>query len=534
MNLLRREPAGILDGTSGRVRAASLGSIFRRAAYRASRLTTKQLVIATCLFGMLITLGHRPFSHMEVGDTAFYDYIAQSILRGQLPYRDTVDIKFPGSAYLSALAMAAGHLVGLRDIMAVRALYVLLAGLFSGATFLVAAVYLRSRAAGIIASLIPLALPHFGEWVTTGTEPKLPLMVCGLLTLLLIAWDRPFWAGVCGMTACLFWQPGLMFVGTAFLIFSRYLTNWRDLRVVKLAAGAALPLAGMLFYFYHKGALGDLWSWTIVYNYSVFGPDAQRGVMEAAFHIWRIAARVFQMGALLVPLGIIGSVLYAWSRINPKRHLRAALREPDLYLDALLWPPLVYFVFSLVNFQAGPDLLPLLPFIAIFAAWFFVETSRWLARRPQPARWSGIQWTAAVPAAVVALLLLAAAFSLATYRLPGWAIREQERIIKPIAEALGPDDKIYVHGSSELLVLFGRPNLTPYLFLDWGADEFAARRRGVPFSEIVAEMEAQAPKVVALSRLKVVEHRDDFHTWVEQHYTQMPLPGYDGIYIRRP
>ncbi|HKP13545.1 MAG TPA: hypothetical protein VJZ91_15600, partial [Blastocatellia bacterium] len=92
----------------------------------------------------------------------------------------------------------------------------------------------------------------------------------------------------------------------------------------------------------------------------------------------------------------------------------------------------------------------------------------------------------------------------------------------------------YVHGTTELLVLTNRANLNPYLFLDWGADEFAAARRGVPFSELVAEMEAQAPKVVALSRLKVVRRRDDFRRWVEAHYTQMSVPGYDGIYVRKP
>jgi hypothetical protein len=91
-----------------------------------------------------------------------------------------------------------------------------------------------------------------------------------------------------------------------------------------------------------------------------------------------------------------------------------------------------------------------------------------------------------------------------------------------------------VHGTSEILVLLNRPNLNPYLFLDWGADEFAARRLGVPFSELVAEMDAAAPKLVALSRLKVVGHRDDFLSWVAQHYAHHELNGYEGLYIRNP
>src|SRR5207244_7261140 len=158
-----------------------------------SQWTTAQTGMALFCFAIVITFGYRPFSQMVIGDTAFYDYIAQSIRRGQLPYRDTVDIKFPGAAYLSALAMAVGHLFGLRDVLAVRALYLLLTGLFSALIFLVAAHYLRSRLAGAIAALIPIGLPRFGEWVTSGTEPKLPLMVAGLLALLMIAKGRPFW-----------------------------------------------------------------------------------------------------------------------------------------------------------------------------------------------------------------------------------------------------------------------------------------------------------------------------------------------------
>src|SRR5262249_15134196 len=157
-----------------------------------------------------------------------------------------------------------------------------------------------------------------------------------------------------------------------------------------------------------------------------------------------------------------------------KRHLWTALAATDLYLDALLWPPLVYFAFSLINFQAGPDLLPLLPFIAIFAGGFFVAAAGWLSRSPLTAKWIAVEWSAALPATVCGLLLLGAMFCVATYHLPGWPMREQERILKPVADALGPDDRIYTHGSAELLVLLGRPNLTPYLFLDWGADDFAA------------------------------------------------------------
>jgi hypothetical protein len=338
------------------------------------------------------------------------------------------------------------------------------------------------------------------------------------------------------MLACLFWQPGLMFVGAAGLVFSRYLTTWRDLRAVKVIAGAAVPLAVVFLYFYLKGALGDLWAWTITYNYSVFGPDAERGLVEAIAHVWKIAVRVFQNQIALVPLSLVGFALFAVARVIEKRRLRHALRSADLYRDALVWPPLVYFAFSLVNFQAGPDLLPFLPFIALFAGWFFVEAGRWLASLPSLSkRWPRVEWRMVLPAMAFGLLMIIALFNSVTFRLSTWSLGGQEEVLRPVTSLLGPADKIYVHGTTELLVLTGRANLNPYLFLDWGADEFAAARRGVAFSDLVAEMEAEAPKVVALSRLKAVRRRDDFLRWVEAHYTPMNVPGYEGsIYLRKP
>src|SRR5438309_8721121 len=72
------------------------------------RTDRRTLGIIAFLFGAALMLAYRPWSQLEVGDPAVYDYIAQSILRGQMPYRDVVDIKGPGGAYLSALAMLAG------------------------------------------------------------------------------------------------------------------------------------------------------------------------------------------------------------------------------------------------------------------------------------------------------------------------------------------------------------------------------------------------------------------------------------------
>jgi len=341
--------------------------------------SVRSLALMAFVIGAAVVVMQRPFSKPEAGDPAIYDYIAQSILRGQIPYKDVVDIKGPGASYLSAVAMFTGKLMGIRDVIAVRMLNVLMVGLLSSLTFLVAQVYFRSRAAGLIAFMVPLMRYQFVEFMIEGTQPKLPMIIFGMLTLLAIARDKPFFAGVCSMLSCLCWQPGLMFTGIAFLMFSRYLTSWRDRRAFKVVFGAAIPLAGVLSYFYARRALGDLWAWTITYNYTVFGPDAESGLGAAVDHLWIVMRRTFERDIILVVLASIGLLMFCIERVIAK--INYALRSPNLFADAVLFPPLVYLVFSLINFQGGPDTIPFFPFIGLFAGWALVRFARLIESR---------------------------------------------------------------------------------------------------------------------------------------------------------
>jgi hypothetical protein len=98
---------------------------------------------------------------------------------------------------------------------------------------------------------------------------------------------------------------------------------------------------------------------------------------------------------------------------------------------------------------------------------------------------------------------------------------------------LAPDDKIYVHGTVEILVLLNRPNLNPYVLLDWDADNFAGTRIPGGWNAIMDDMEAQAPKLVAISRLRTVTHRTDLERWVQDHYDKLDMFKYERVFTRK-
>jgi hypothetical protein len=75
--------------------------------------------------------------------------------------------------------------------------------------------------------------------------------------------------------------------------------------------------------------------------------------------------------------------------------------------------------------------------------------------------------------------------------------------------------------------------LNPYVFLDSGKDNYLAARTPGGFKTIIEQMESQAPKLVVLSRLGAVAHREDIEAWANEHYEKLPFNGYD-VYLRRP
>lgn len=489
------------------------------------------LALAVFLLTLVVLLMYRPFSRGEIGDQATWDYIAQSIVRGELPYRDVIANKAPAAGYFSALAITVGKLAGIRDVLAIRLLGILLTGVLSALTYLVTEAYFQSRVAALTAFLIPLTVSRFDDWMVGGTEPKLSMIVFGVLTLWLIARDKPFWAGVCSMLSCLSWQPGLLFAGAAFLVFSKYLTSWRDLRALKTVLGAAVPLAVFVGYFASKHALGDVWFWTMTYNYGVYAPATARTLGDSLRHMWNLILRVFDADVAVAALSLAGYAVFGWRQIRARLRRRGGLSSTELFRDALIIAPAVYFLFCMVNLQAGPDLIPLFPFIGMFAALFLVECSRAIAR--QNIRLAALEHWLPRAALMIALTLTVwrAGINLGA---PILTLQQQDKEFETVSNLLGPDEKLYVHGTLELLVLLNRPNLNQYVFLDRGKDEYIAAVKEGGINAWLDEIEAQTPKIVALSRLSKVGHRDELTRWVESRYESLGLPGYEEIYVRKP
>ncbi|HWN99158.1 MAG TPA: DolP-mannose mannosyltransferase [Blastocatellia bacterium] len=489
---------------------------------RTQSLDSRALFFITVVVAAISFLPYQFWKQPSVVDHANWDYFAQVIARGGVPYRDVVNIKSPLSAYIAAGGIILAHPFGLRDIFAIRVVYLLLMALTVGFTFLVASIYFKSRRVALMAAAIMMAFNVFGEANCGGVQPKTPMILFGLISLWAIQKDKPFLVGLVGMLSALSWQPGLLFVGVAILAFSRYTTSWRDLKAIKAVAGAAVPLTIFLGYFWLKGVLPDVYWWNIDYNLTVDAPRGLRTVPDIIDRFYRLLTRPFRSEAIYFLMSGLGFALAC------RRELKASLNESRRRLlenasrHAVIIAPSVYFGFCLINIQGGPDMIPLLPFVAIFGAlgivWLLDRFGDLLLRRNAHLERTTVD--ASAYGVVLALILILSVGDSLLIRVPFPTLRDQDAEVAEIVSHLQPGDEIYAHGRSEILVLSGLTNADRHFFLDRGKDVYLDRVEPGGFAGWLERLKAKHPKIVAIDRTKYVERKDDFEDWMREDYEE--------------
>ncbi|HSB12126.1 MAG TPA: DolP-mannose mannosyltransferase [Blastocatellia bacterium] len=489
---------------------------------RAKALDRRSLFILALIVATLSFLPHQFWKQPSIVDRANWDYFAQVIARGGVPYRDVVNIKSPLSAYIGAAAIVVASPLGLRDIFAIRVVFLLLASLTVGFTFLVAHGFSGSRRIAILAAVIMMAFNLFGDANCGGVQPKTPMILFGLITLWAIQKDKPFTAGLAGMLSALSWQPGLLFVGVAFLAFSRYLTSWRDLKAIKVAAGAAAPLAILVVYLWREGALADIYRWNIEYTLTVKAPRELRTFPQVIDRFIRLMKGAFRSEWPYFLMGMIGLAIAAWRevRLGGKEGFKSFAQNAAGH--AVIIASLIYFAFCTINIQGGVDMIPLLPFVAMFAAFAIVWTIDRAGDRLSRAK-PGVTRSAldaSAFAAVLTLIMILSVADVVWVKVGFPTLKDQEAEVAEITSHLRPGDQLYIHGLSEILVLSGLPNADRHYFLDRGKDEYLDRVEPGGFAGWLERLKAKRPKVVALERMKSVKHAEDFYDWVRADYEE--------------
>jgi hypothetical protein len=476
------------------------------------------------LFWVVLVVGGLVYSQTEFwkrpshGDGANWDYFAQVIARGGVPYRDVVNIKSPLSAYIGAAAILVSKPFGLGDVIAIRITFFALAILTLGCTFLVAVDYFKSMRIALFTAIVMLTFDGFARFNGGGIQPKTVMVLFGLMTLWAIDKDRPLIAGVFGMLSALAWQPGLLFVGAAGLAFSRYLTSWRDRKAIKMLVGAAIPLAILLVYFWAAGALESFYLWNIHFNATVYAPNESRSLENFFRHLTKLVNGFYSKSREYFYVALAGVCLAIWqeSQRAIKHGGRCLLERASTH--AVIIAPSVYFGFCMIDIQGGPDLIPLIPFVAIFAAVaivFVVEQTANFFSRMRKNRATIEGWASV---AIIGFILYRNVSGAFFYERGFPTLRDQGPAVEEITSHLEPGDKIFVYGRTEILVLSGLTSISKYFLLDKGKARYLDQVELGGFDGWLERLKSERPKIVVLGRLGTGDAREPLADWVAAEY----------------
>jgi hypothetical protein len=264
------------------------------------------------------------------------------------------------------------------------------------------------------------------------------------------------------------------------------------------------------------GALPDLWRGAVAFN--LFELERGEG---AGFSFLRIVGQIGTgyPGAWVPFLAGLFVLPFAGLERDGEDGRSGGLARP---LGVVLLAAALQVAFTLVDFQAYPDLFPLLPAAALGFGWLLARAVRHEPR--------GGRAATALTLAVAAALLAAGWAQTRFLRRDG--LDEQQRVAGLVRDLRGADGTVLCLGAPELMVLLKEVNRTPYLVVINGIDNRIESSWPGGVRGWVRDMEARAPRVVLKGPTRG-RHVAAIEDWLKSRYDEAWSQGAVAILVRR-
>ena len=451
-------------------------------------------------------------------DYGIYFYGGQRMAEGVPPYVGIFDHKGPMPVAVVGLGVALSNLLGLDDLYTVRTVLFAVGCLTTVAVYLLGKDVFRSRAAGLFAALTLLTFYGYTRPVPSGPEPKTPLVLFHVLSLVFLVRKNWFWAGFSASLAFLSWQPAGILMFVSLLMALAQPLGERLRAALRTGAGMAVPLVVTILYYWYHGALEALLDGFLVFNLFVIDRAGQLPLFNPGVILNQtIAGYNTMLLPILIGLAIIVS-LY--------------LRRPAEYrsLPILASFPL-FILWSFVDFQVPEDFYVFLPYAAIG---FGAALALLIERVEDPPLVAALFSVALIAATLANLPQVNQKPS------PGPSLQEQRQSVAEIERRFGEDVRIASINAPQVLALMDRTNPNPYLFITDGIDnqieaEFPGGYEGWVQSlkeydpELIAYF-ADAQRQMPDANLSP-ERRQQLYSWLDANYRAEKIGNF-WVYVR--
>ena len=400
----------------------------------------------------------RGFDAVLSRDLALYAYAGQRVADGVPPYVGVMNRSGPLAHLVPGLGARLGDLLDVDDLLAVRAVMLVVSVLVVWGTYVLAREVFDHRGVGAAAALFVATMPAFVIYAVGGPRDKTTMML--LLTAALVATVRGRWgwAGTCLALATLTWQPAFL-PGLATVVVAALLTRGHRLGAL-LRVGVAGVVTTLVFVagFALAGALPEALDGFIrIHLTATYQPgltDDLEATREAFVEAYGFATRPVLAGLVALPLVTLPALWRLAARRTDARQ-----RACDVALAAATAGEVVGLAWSYRTFNGWADALVLVPYATLGLAGVLALAVRALPRR------AGV---ALALAACLGLVVGGLRYSLDDHEPE---LRAQRAEVAAVLDLL-PDASILSIEAPQPLVLAHRVNPSPHQMFRLGLETY--------------------------------------------------------------
>ena len=446
------------------------------------------------------------FGHYLSRDLGLYAYAGQQFADGALPYEGVINRSGPFSHMVPGLGVWAGRVVGVDDLLAMRALFLVLSMICVWLAYVLGRDLLGSRLTGVTVAIALLFVDGFTQYASGGPREKTTLMLFLLAALIALTRGRLGWAGIYVSLATLTWQP-VFFVGLVTCLVGLFaLQKGRRLgALVRFLVGGAVPLGIFLVWYAALGHLQDFLDCFVLIHVHY---TEQEGFQSESEVIWEEVQRAYGPslwmligGGILLLVSSVRILLSAERRNDPDRRLLVACGAGLV----------VGFLWSLRAFNGWPDAFFVLPMCLLGVG----ELARAVAKRV-PGR---------VAVALVAVWTVAATASAVSFSVTERSdvLAEQQASVDAVLGVVGDDVEITSIEAPQPLVLTGKTNWSRHQMFSLGLEDYVDDTWPGGLDGMAAMIKRDAPTLIALGTLNP--------TWLrpvldEDYWKVTTIPGW--------
>ncbi|MET0997986.1 MAG: hypothetical protein ABWX73_04645, partial [Marmoricola sp.] len=322
----------------------------------------------------LLTYALHGFNGMLTRDLAVYSYAGQQVADGVPPYVGILNRAGPLAHAIPAVGVGIARVGHFDDLVGMRSLFLAIAVLCVCAVYLLGRDVFASRSAGLVAAATFLTFSGFISYASNGPREKTPMTLFITCALWAVARGRWFTAGLFVSLATLCLQIAFWSSFTAVVAGALFLAHGHRLRaLLRVAAGGVLPVAAFTAWFALTGSLRDAADAFLLINIRYTTPDP---VLDKLDEVWLDLQTAYGISLWLIIAGLVALAVLSLAVVTKRGRAEGS---PAVLLAAFALGAAAGLAWNLKDYDAWPDLFPVLPFAAVGIAGLFHALTRRLS-----------------------------------------------------------------------------------------------------------------------------------------------------------